>query len=214
MTRPVIVIGAGGHAAVVADALLGAGATVLGFTDPVSARRSTVLCGLPVLGDDSVLDGYAHGAVWLANGVGGLGGEALPQRRRLQQALEQAGWEFCPVIHSTAVVSPFARLGEAVQVLAGAVVQAGASIGRGCIINTGAIVEHDCVIGAWSQLAPRALVCGATAVGADSHVGAGAVVRQGLVLGEGTRVGAGAVVVNNFSGRGLLIGLPARLMEQ
>lgn len=213
MSKPVIVIGAGGHAAVVADALLGVGTRVLGFTDPDAARRASLLCGLPVLGDDSVLRAHAPDQVLLANGVGGLGDEGEPLRRRLQQRLEGEGWQFCPVIHAAAVVSPFAVLDGAVQVLAGAVVQAGARLGSGCVINTGAIVEHDCVIGAWSQLGPGAVVCGAASVGAGSHVGAGAIVRQGLVLGEGTRVGAGAVVVKHFSGSGLLIGVPARPME-
>ena len=60
MTRPVIVIGAGGHAAVVADALLAGGAVVLGFTDPQPARRGSMLCGLPVLGDDVELGANAQ----------------------------------------------------------------------------------------------------------------------------------------------------------
>jgi sugar O-acyltransferase (sialic acid O-acetyltransferase NeuD family) len=213
MSRPVIVIGAGGHASVVADAILSAGGSVLGFTDADPARAGALLCGLPVLGDDSVLAGHLTAEVDLANGIGGLGEEALPLRQRLQLRLEAQGWRFVSVIHRTAVVSPFARLGAAVQLMAGAIVQPGAQLEQGCIINTGAVVEHDSVVGQWSQLAPRAVMCGNTRLGAGSHVGAGAVLRQGLVLGAHTRVGAGAVVIKDFAGNGMLLGIPARHVE-
>jgi sugar O-acyltransferase (sialic acid O-acetyltransferase NeuD family) len=215
MKQPIIIIGAGGHAAVVADALLAAGERVLGFTDTDKARHGRTLCGLPVLGDDSVLDAYAPDTLALANGTGGVGSaSAEPQRSTVQERLSAVGWRFTPVRHPAAVVSPFARIGNSVQLLAASVVQAGAEIGEGCIVNTAAVVEHDVTLGAWVHVAPRALVCGDVTVGARSHIGAGAVVRQGLRLGEDTVVGAGAVVVKDFVGSCLLVGIPARLVER
>lgn len=211
---PVIVIGAGGHAAVVADALLAGGATVLGFTDANPERLGRVICGLPVLGDDRVLAEYGRDAITLANGLGGLGDERVPARQRLQQSLENRGWRFCSVVHPSAIVSRFAQLGPAVQIMAGCVVQAGAIVGSGTIVNTAAVVEHDVTIGDWSHIAPGAVVCGHTQVGVASHVGAGATIRQGLLIGAHTLVGAGAVVVKNFPGAGVLVGLPARLVEE
>jgi sugar O-acyltransferase (sialic acid O-acetyltransferase NeuD family) len=211
---PVIVIGAGGHAAVVADALLAGGATVLGFTDANPERHGRVVCGLPVLGDDRVLAEYSGDGVVLANGLGGLGDERVPARQRLQQSLEDRGWRFCSVIHPNAIVSRFAQLGESVQVMAGSVIQAGASIGIGSVVNTGAIIEHDVSLGAWSNVAPRAVVCGQVRIGAVSYVGAGATVRQGVCIGAHTLIGAGAVVVKDFSGNGVLVGVPARPVER
>ncbi|RJG23857.1 acetyltransferase [Massilia cavernae] len=214
MSFPIIVIGAGGHAAVVADALLASGQVVLGFTDASSSRRGQQLCGLPVLGDDAVLAEYDPGTVVLANGLGSVGNEATQVRQRVQQSLEGQGWHFCPVVHPSAVISRFACLGESVQVMAGCVIQAGAAVGAGCIINTASVVEHNAVIDAWSHVAPRAVVCGDVRVGAGSHVGAGATVRHGVSLGARTLVGAGAVVVKDFSGSGVLVGIPARQLER
>jgi len=211
---PVIVIGAGGHAAVVADALLAGGATVLGFTDANPERHGRVICGLPVLGDDRVLAEYGGDGVVLANGLGGLGDERVPARQRLQQSLEDRGWRFCSVIHPNAIVSRFAQLGVSVQIMAGSVIQAGASLGAGSIVNTSAVLDHDVFIGAWSHIAPRAVVCGQTQVGLASHVGAGATIRQGLLIGDYTLIGIGAVVVKNFSGGGVLVGVPARPVER
>ena len=211
MTLPVIVVGAGGHAGVVAEALLEAGAKVLGFTDPDASLHGTLRLGLPVLGSDDVLTRYRAENVRLANGLGFVsltGGPAL--RARLQQQLEAQGWIFVGVVHPRAIVSRHATLGAGCQVLAGAIVQPGACIGAGTIINTAAIVEHDALVGDWCHLAPRATLCGQTRVGAGSLVGAGAVLRQSVSIGEDTLVGAGAVVLRDSPGHETLCGVPSR----
>lgn len=213
MTLPIIIVGAGGHAVVVADALLAAGARVLGFTDADPSRHGLTLCGLPVLGNDRILDGHTPESVQLANGIGGVGSRrGEPLRRTVQQRLALGGWQFMTVRHPSAVVSPFARVSAGAQLLAVCVVQAGACIGTGAIINTASVVEHDVSIGDWTHVAPRALLCGDVTVGARCHVGAGSVVRQGLHIGDDTVIGAGAVVVRNTTG-GVLMGVPARQMK-
>ncbi len=210
-TLPVIIIGAGGHAAAVADALLAAGREILGFTDADSARHGRVLCGHAVLGDDCVLESYMPDAFELCNGIGGVGRESeLPSRRALQQRLTASGWRFTGVRHPDASISPFATIDATAQMMAGSRVQPGAVIGEGCIVNTLAIVEHGAQLEGWSHAASGAVLCGEVCVGAMSHIGAGAIVRQGIRLGERTIVAAGAVVVRNFRGGGVLVGLPAQ----
>lgn len=209
----VIVIGAGGHACVVADALLAAGVDVIGFTDADARRHGSEVCGRPVLGGDAALARHDRSDVQLANGLGSLGNDPAPLRRRVQQALEADGWHFCSVVHPTATVSPFAQLGAGVQILAGAIVQPRARLCDGAIVNTRAVVEHDVHIGAWTHVAPGAVVCGDAVIGACSHVGAGAVVRQGVSLGEQTLLGIGAAAAADFSGTGTLVGVPAKPMK-
>jgi sugar O-acyltransferase (sialic acid O-acetyltransferase NeuD family) len=209
MSFRVIVVGAGGHAAVVADALLACGQAVIGFTDNDADRHGRRLCDLEVLGsDDEILARHSPQRLRLANGIGGTRGLAL--RARVQRGLEAQGWQFVTVQHPSAVVSQFSRLGQGVQLLARSVVQPGAVVGDGSIINTGAVVEHDCVIGDYVHVAPGALLCGTVKVGARCHIGAGAVVRQSVGLGPETIVGAGAVVITDFEGGGTLVGAPAR----
>lgn len=215
MSPRLIIVGAGGHAAVVADALLGAGREVIGFTDADRSLHGSRVCGLPVLGDDAALEGYPSKDTELVNGLGGVGdARTTGLRRTVQQRLTSAGWRFSEVRHASAVVSRLAQVGRAAQLLAACVVQVRARLGEGCIVNTASVVEHDVEIGDWVHVAPRALVCGDVKVGARSHVGAGAVIRQGLRLGEDTVVAAGAVVVKDFAGHGVLMGVPARPVER
>lgn len=212
-TCPVIVIGAGGHARVVADALLCAGVEVLGFTDANPSMWGRKHFGLPVLGDDNILASHDAGSVRLANGLGMVDAQGSVLRRRAQEALTASGWTFVSVIHPSATVSPRALLAEGVQVLAGALVQPGASITAGAIVNTRAVVEHDACVGNWSHVAPGAVVCGDVQIGAHTHIGAGATVRQGLRIGDRCLVGAGAAVVSDLTTSTIAIGVPARPFE-
>lgn len=206
--RPVIVVGAGGHGQVIADALQASGRVVLGFVERAASPGATA-AGLPVLGDDGWLKN--DGGYDLANGVGGTGSSADGGRRRaVQERLEAAGFRFAHVRHPTAVVSTGAEIGPGVQLLACSVVQTGARVGPGAIINTGALVEHGCRVGAFTHCATGAILCGDVTVGSDAHVGAGAVIRQGVALEDKVVVGAGAVVLEPGAGPGPLIGVPAR----
>lgn len=210
---PVIVVGAGGHAAVVADALLAAGRHVLGFLDREPALMGRQLLGLPILGDDDALAAHRPQELELANGLGSDGTPAAvfggTRRRRVQERLQAAGWRFTGVRHPSAVVASSARVAVDAQVLAGAVVQPLATVGAGAIVNTRAVVEHHASVGAFAHVASGAILCGQVAVGDECHVGAGAVVRQGLALAGRVVVGAGAVVVAAVS-EGAVVGAPAR----
>jgi sugar O-acyltransferase (sialic acid O-acetyltransferase NeuD family) len=210
--RPVIVIGAGGHGIVVADALLAAGCELLGFLDADPAKQRVKHGNLVVIGDDAALSGYSSRAVQLANGVGSTRSTML--RRDVFVRLRSEGWEFVTVIHPRAVVSDWARLEAGAQIMAGAVVQAGAVVGENSIVNTAAVVDHDCVIEAHCHIAPGATLSGGVHVGEMSHVGAGATIIEGRRLGAGTLVGAGAVVVRDGKPAETLIGVPAKARSE
>lgn len=212
MIPPLIIVGAGGHARVVVDALLVAGLTIRGMVDGARRTAEAEVFGIPVLGGDDVLVRPEHADCGLVNGIGGVGsGESPTLRQRVQERLQATGRRFFGVRHPSAVISPRASLADDVQVFAGAVIQAGADIQQGAVINSRALVEHDCRVGAFSHCAPGAVICGDVVLGEGVHIGAGAVVRQGIRLGSGTVVAAGAAVVADHHGAGTLMGVPARL---
>lgn len=208
MTRPVIVIGGGGHAKVLIDTLLLSNSIVLGYVAPADQREKTVL-GVKWIGDDeSLLTEHAPESVQLVNGIGSVGVGTL--RKKVYDRFKAAGFTFATVIHPSAILSPSAKLAEGVQVLAGVVVQAESSIGANTILNTRSSIDHDCVIGAHVHIAPGTVLSGGVAIGDGAHLGTGAVVIQGQTIGEGAVVGAGAVVVRNVPSSSKVMGVPAR----
>lgn len=207
-----LVLGGGGHARVVVDALAAVGrAGRIAIVDADPDRAGGEVLGYPVIGDDSVLAGAVDdGFTAFVVGVGiGIHGDAAP-RRRLFALGRDAGLEPMAVVHPRAAVSAHARIGAGALVAAAAAVNPGAVIGDNAIVNTAAVVEHDGHVGDHAVVGPSAVVLGGAAVGPSALVGAGAVVLPGIAIGDGAIVGAGAVVCSDVAAGARVAGVPAR----
>ena len=209
--RPILVLGAGGHAKVVIDALQAAEADILGAVDADPAIHGTRVLGVPILGGDDVVQDHAPDTVVLVNGVGST--EPASHRKDLYQQFRDAGYTFAPVIHPSAVIGGEVEIADAVQILAGAVVQPGCRIGANTIINFRASVDHDCTIGEHVHIAPCAGLSGGVILGDDGFIGAGATVIQYLSVGAGALVAAGATVVSDIPPGTRVAGVPAKEMR-
>lgn len=209
-TRPVIVLGAGGHAKVVIATLQAEGVEIVGVTDPDANTHGKSILGVTVLGGDKLAMKRKQGDIALVNGVGSTW--PSPKRRQIFERFKQAGYGFRAVVHPSAVVGPEVDIGEGAQIMAGAVVQPGCRIGADAIVNTRASIDHDCVIGAHAHVAPGAVLGGGVTIGDGAHVGAGSTVIQNVSVGAGALVAAGAAVVGDVAAGGQVAGVPARQM--
>jgi UDP-perosamine 4-acetyltransferase len=197
MTRPLVVLGGGGHARVLIDALQANNQQILGVVDPKLATAGTGLLGVPVLGGDDELELHPPEQIMLVNGIGGIG--STENRHRIYERFRARGYEFATVVHRSAVVSCHAQLADGVQIMAGCVVQCGTMIGANTIVNTRASIDHDCNIGRSVHIAPGATLSGSVTVGDGAHIGTGAVVIQQLTIGRNCLVAAGAVVFRGLA---------------
>lgn len=179
-----LLVGAGGHAKAIVEALSADKRWIDAFVDP---RDNTWLPCQQISTDE---EAWSLEPGEFVLGVGGDSLDDLARRFDLFQAYQDRDWEAPAVVHSTAHVNKFSILGEGTIVLTAAVVQPGALIGDAVIINTGAIVEHDCVVGSGSHLAPHATLLGNCRVGSGCMIGAGAVVLPGAVVPNETLVPA------------------------
>lgn len=209
-----VILGGGGHAKVLIDSMRAGGAAEpVAVLDSSSKLRKKKVLGVPILGNDTRLEGLVRqGVRHFAVGLGSVGDSG--PRRRLYEMAVQRGLEPVTVIHPSAVVSGEATVGPGCHIFPRAVVNAGATLGENVIVNTGAIVEHDCVVGGHAHVATGARLASTVNVGENAFVGAGATVRQCLSIGEGAVVGAGAVVVKNVPAGAVVAGVPARVLRR
>lgn len=208
--RPLVLLGAGGHARVLAALASVAGYPVLGVCDPALAAAAVSRWeGLDVLGDDSALDRLPPGRVTLMLGVGQLAASTL--RELLFASWRARGYDFPTLVHPAAWVAPGVMLGDGVQVMAGAVIQPGCTIDENSIVNTRAGIDHDCRIGRDVHVAPGATLCGSVTVDAGAFIGAGATVIQGVYIGRRAVVGAGVTLVRDLTSSTTILGAANRL---
>ena len=211
MTLPVLILGAGGHARVLIDALLASSALIAGIVDPDPMLAGATVLGVPVLGGDEIVCNYSPDEILLVNGLGSI---RLPQRRQeVFERFSATGYSFAPVVHPSAVIAADVELAEGVQIMAGAVVQTGCHIGANAIVNTRASVDHDCVIGDHSHIAPGVTLSGGVTVGRSSHIGTGTTIIQGIGIGDSSLVGAGSLVLKDVPSGVTVVGAPARMIN-
>lgn len=190
--KPLVVLGAGGHAKVVLEALHSTGRRAAALVDADNSLRGKKVEGVLVAGGDDKLTAYPPKRYDATVGVGAA--RNTNARRRLHEAALAAGYALPPVVAASAVVARSACLGPGAQILTRAVVHPAASVGAGAVVNTGAVVEHDCVVGEHAFLGPAVVLCGGARVGAGAFLGTGAIVLPGVSVGAGALVAAGAVV--------------------
>lgn len=203
---PVIIIGGGGHAKVLASMLLLCRRTILGFVD--LNPTAPPLLGIKCLGDDNAVSLHAASDVQLVNGIGSA--QSTANRKDVYKRFTREGYGFATVIHPLAIVARDVQIEDGVQVMAGAILQSGSKVGSNAIINTGAIVDHDCVVGAHVHIAPGAVLSGGVRVESGAHIGTGACIIQGVFIGAASVVGAGAVVIRDVSSGVTTVGVPAK----
>lgn len=208
MKSEVIVVGAGGHAKVCIELLLAQGDKVAYCVgNPDSPDKCL---GIPVLKSDDHLpallkEGYER--VFIAIG-------SNPLRNKLAKKATEMGYQLVNAISPVAMVSPSARLGVGIAIMAGAVINAEATISDLCIVNTGATIDHDCVIGLAVHIAPQCALAGNVNVGNLSFVGIGSKIVPEIQIGESVMVGAGSVIISNVGSSTTVVGVPAKAIHK
>lgn len=194
--KPLVIIGAGGHATVLLDILKQQNRKVIAYISPDTATNKGLFAGIKHLQKDEDISQFTPEKINLINGIGHMPNSQL--RAKIYKKFTELGYQFNGVIADSAIISSKASIASCAQVLAGAIVQVGSVIGANCIINTGAIIEHDTLIGANVHMAPKTLVCGSSKIGQASFVGAGATIINNINVGEYCVVAAGTCTVKNM----------------
>ena len=211
-SKPVIVIGASGHAKVLIDLLQLSGKEILFCTEVDKELIGNTVLGVSIAGTDDMIDEYSPAEVDLVNGLGSV---HIPELRcRIAKDWLAKGFNFSTVIHPSAVVSSTAVLEPGVQIMAGAVIQAAARIGTNSIVNTCASIDHDCVVGAHSHVAPGATLSGLVEIGELCHIGTGAKIIQAVRIGSRVVVGAGSTVIEAVPEDAIVVGTPAKAISK
>ena len=202
-----LIMGAGGHAKVVIELIRAGGIfDLVGLVDVQSV--GTLVNGAQVIGADEDLDrlrseGITHAHVAIGHNA---------RRLALSRQLEGRGFLLANAVSPSAIISPSARLGAGLAVMAGAVVNADSSLGDACILNTRASLDHDGTLHEGAHVAPGCALAGNVSVGRLAFLGVGTSVIPGVEIGEAALIGAGSCVVSSIPAHSKAYGVPARVV--
>jgi UDP-perosamine 4-acetyltransferase len=208
MRTRIVLLGAGGHAKVIADILLDSDEVEIAGC--ITLGREDSLLGIPVLGGDDQLPQLRASGITMA--FPAIGDNA--RRMAALDRLRDLGFTLVNAISRRASVSPRASLGSGIAIMPGAVVNVASTVNDGAIINTGATVDHDCEIGRCAHIAPGCHLAGKVRVGDGAFLGVGVSVIPALAIGAWTVVGAGAVVIRDLPAQAKAVGVPALLCDK
>lgn len=206
--KPIVLIGAGGHAREVAEIIAHSqrerGTPGLrGFLDQSSELHGRDLDGFPVLGDINWLREHADEVgviVTIGNNV---------VRKRVAEEARTLGASFANAISPLAHLSQRCQMGEGVMVFPGVVVSTNTVVGHHVILGTHSGVSHDSVVGDYGFLCPGARITGGVTLGEGVMLGTNSCIIPCKSVGSWSTVGAGGAVVRDLPGGVTAVGVPA-----
>jgi acetyltransferase EpsM len=206
--KKIIIIGAGGHAQVIADILICHAKLFddilpIGYLDDNPKILGNLYLGLPVLGTTAQLSSIEHDLVIIAIGDN-------HRRKQVFESLQAQGEQFFTAIHPSAIISPSAKIGIGTMICAGAIVNPETSIGNNVILNTGSTVDHHNRIEDHVHIAPGVNLGGTVTVKEGAFIGIGARVIPQREIGDWSIVAAGATIITDVEPNSTYLGVPGK----
>lgn len=211
MHKKVVIIGAGGHAKVIADIIQKSEDIVYGFLDD-NFKKGTIILNnenLKVIGDLNSRFTLPITQPELEFVI------AIGDNNRRKEIAETKipNIKYYTAIHPSANIALDVSIGDGTVVMANACINASTKIGKHCIINTASVIEHDNLINNYVHISPNATLCGTVKVGECTHVGAGVTIKNNTNITDNCIIGAGAIVVNDINEKGTYVGVPAKKIK-
>ena len=202
MSKDVIIIGAGGHAKVIADIIYESGDNLIGFLDDNLANKGKeIYLGKKVIGTTKDIEIYNKNYFII-----GIGNNSIRKKINNENNLK-----LYTAIHPSAIIAEDVKIGTGSVIMAGVVINPGTVIGKNCIINTCSSLDHDNLLEDYVHIAPGAHLAGTVTIKEGTWICTGAIVKNNITIGKNNIIGAGGVVIKDIiEENGTYIGVPAR----
>ncbi|KUG23994.1 acetyltransferase (isoleucine patch superfamily) [hydrocarbon metagenome] len=212
--KKIIILGGGGFAGEVLDTIEYINKNTeekilpLGYIyDGAAKDKGKLIYDLPVLGELSYLGNVDLGEVSMVAGIG-----RPVWRRKIVEETKKMGGKFISIIHPTAIINKWAKIGE------GAIIQRLCNVQRDVVIgdffccNAFVGIGHGTLIGDYVQINPQVVVTGGAVIGSDVFLGVRATILKARI-GDRSVVGACALITKDMPQNMMAKGIPAKYYE-
>ncbi len=177
----------------------------IGFIDDTIEKQGKHEYGFEVFGREILIQ-FPDAKVLLVPGSP----TSFTFRNKIISDLNVQSKNFATLIHPTASVSPFAKIGYNVLILAGAVITANSIIGNHVCVLPNTVIHHDSNIGDYTLIGSNVTVAGNSEIGKNCYVGSGTSIINGIEIGDNTLVGIGSNVIKSIKPNSKVVGNPAK----
>lgn len=203
----IIIIGTGGHAGVVIDALHKKPEyEIVGLLDDFIPKH-TFAYGHRTLGSVEDSKDYPDCLFFIA--VGDSSGRETVYKRIRSIANLSAS-----IIHPRSHMGLWSTAGMGTFVASGACVATNCHIGGFSILNTNSSLDHDSTVGEFSHLAPGVVTGGHVTIGNQTLIGLAAMIRDRVKIGNHCTIGMGSVVLEDVPDGCTAWGNPCRIIKR
>jgi sugar O-acyltransferase (sialic acid O-acetyltransferase NeuD family) len=202
--RDLLIFPANGNGLEALDCL-GTSFRCLGFVDDTPEKQRDGAWGHPVMSRAALAQHPQAGVIAVPGGP-----QTFKKRAQIVGSLGLAPERFATVIHPGAHVSPLAKIGRGVLIMAGVVITSNAVIGDHVCILPNTVIHHDSSVGDWSLVGSNVTLASSSRIGVNCYVGSGTSIMNGVDIGDRALVGIGSNVIRNIPADARVVGNPTR----
>lgn len=206
MSKDVIIIGAGGHAKVIADIIYKSGDNLIGFLDDNLVNKGKeIYLGKKVIGTTKDIEIYNKNYFII-----GIGNNSIRKKINNENNLK-----LYTAIHPSAIIAEDVKIGTGSVIMAGVVINPGTVIGKNCIINTCSSLDHDNLLEDYVHISPGAHLAGTVSVKEGTWICTGATIINNITIAQNNIIGAGSVVIKDINEEnGTYVGVPVKKLTK
>ncbi len=180
----------------------------IGFIyDGGDKEKGKLIHDIPVLGNLTNLKQVDLNNVFLVASIG-----RTVWRRKMVETATKIGGQFLSIIHPSAHISKWAKIGEGAIIQRHCAVMPEMKIGDFFISNSLVSIGHDTIIGDFVHINPTVNIAGGSIIGNDVFIGVKATILP-VKIGDGAVIGACTLVTKDVPPNVIAKGIPAKYFK-
>lgn len=203
--KEIIIFGAGGQAQTVGDLAINLGYKIRCFVNK-NKKSNQALFGVPVI-DETKLNLDCSIAI-------AIGDNQLRKKIYVKISPNTTIKQFPRLIHPSAVVSRYSKIGEGTIILPNAVVGTNVNIKKFSILNINSSLDHDSIMEDFTSLGPSAVTGGNVTISSLTKVEIGSVIEKSIKIAENCIIGANSFLNSDTDKDSIYFGSPAKFIKK